>query len=233
MQTVTMNFRRHYIRQQGLHTPVVALFAAFFACSTKFARTASDERCEALSTRLRDGPCSSRIQLSLFPRWPRLPKKGSTGEGTTRVNSVAPVSYLRIRSGRLHGHGWTIQAPPPCKGPPPIFRAWTVSVHGRLPGTLRLYLQRINGDGRLLRSSQSSVVIALVAQLRWRSTAARAIISAHALRAPHVVECGSPQGHVIVRSIVTRQATAGARFMTQGRERGRGYRLLRQAKTPK
>ena len=138
-QTVSINFRRHCIRQQGLQTPVVASFAAFFACSTKFARTASDERCEALSTRL---------QLSLLPRWPRLPKKGSTGEGTTRDNSVAPVSYLRIRSGRLHGHSWTIQAPPPCKGPPPIFRAWAASVHGRLPGILR-YLQRIiNGDGR-------------------------------------------------------------------------------------
>ena len=34
------------------------------------------------------------------------------------------------------GHRWTIQAPPLCKGPTPIFRAWAASPHGRLPGTL-------------------------------------------------------------------------------------------------
>ena len=55
-------------------------------------RTANDERCEALATRLRVGLFSSRIQLSLLPHWPHLAKKGSTVEATTRVNSVAPVS---------------------------------------------------------------------------------------------------------------------------------------------
>ena len=108
-QTVPTSFRRHYIRQQSLHTPVVASSAAFFACSTKFAYCKRRTHGEALATRLQVGPFSSRIQLSLLSRWPRLPKKGSTGKGTTRVNSVAPVSYLWIRGGRLHGHSWTIQ----------------------------------------------------------------------------------------------------------------------------
>ena len=58
------------------------------------------------------------ITLHILPRWPHLPKKGSTGEGTMQVNSVAPVSYLQIRGGCLHGRTWTIQAPPLCKGPP-------------------------------------------------------------------------------------------------------------------
>ena len=34
-QTVSMSFRHHYIRQQGLQTPVVALSTASFACTTE------------------------------------------------------------------------------------------------------------------------------------------------------------------------------------------------------
>ena len=53
---------------------------------------ASDEGCEAMATRVWVGLFSTRIQFSLLPRWPSLPKKGSTGEATMRVNSVVPVS---------------------------------------------------------------------------------------------------------------------------------------------
>ena len=35
--SILMSFRRHYTRQEGLHTPVVASSAVFLACSTKFA----------------------------------------------------------------------------------------------------------------------------------------------------------------------------------------------------
>ena len=71
---------------------VIASSAAFFACSMKFTRTASEKCCKAMATRFRVGPFSSRIQLSPLPCRPRLPNKGSMGEATMRVNSLAPVS---------------------------------------------------------------------------------------------------------------------------------------------
>ena len=82
--------------------------------------TASDERCEALATRLQVGPFSivgySLLYCSAVLIW----LKRSTDKATTLVNSVAPVSELRIRGGRLHRD---IQAPPPCKRPLLIFGA--------------------------------------------------------------------------------------------------------------
>ena len=136
-----MSFRCHFIWQQGLHSQVVALSAAFLACNTWIShcntvrnlRTASDKCCEALATRLHVAPFSSRIQPSLLPRWPHLAKKKSTDEATTWINSVAPVSKLRIWGGRLHRD---IQAPPPCKRPRLICGAWASSAHGCLPGTI-------------------------------------------------------------------------------------------------
>ena len=70
---------RHYIRQQGLHTQVVASSTAFFTCSTKFhvlqaTNTAkpwqrdfglvhSHRRSYDMS------PFSSACELTLYPRW--------------------------------------------------------------------------------------------------------------------------------------------------------------------
>ena len=54
-------FRHHYNRQQGLHTLVIASLLA-----VRNLHTAIDERCKVMVTRLRVGPFSTRIQLSLL-----------------------------------------------------------------------------------------------------------------------------------------------------------------------
>ena len=56
---ILMSFRRHYILQQGLHTPVVALSAAFFACTTKFAY------CKVCDAKLRIWGCFSTPKYPL------------------------------------------------------------------------------------------------------------------------------------------------------------------------
>ena len=133
-----MCFRRHYIRQQGLHAPVVASSAAFFAYSSLVPRlwerlratltvrnshTASSEPampCRGPGNGLRVGPFSSSIQLSLLPRWPRLAKTTKLGRS---YDAGQFSSACQLRGGRLHRDSWTIQAPPPCNRPPPFFGA--------------------------------------------------------------------------------------------------------------
>ena len=72
--TVLLSFRCHYIWQQGLHTLVVALSAAFFTCSTKFThckqRTPQGHGNETLGWYI---PLTG--YSFLLPCWPCLPKK--------------------------------------------------------------------------------------------------------------------------------------------------------------
>ena len=96
-----MSFRRHYIRQQGLHTPVVASSAAFFACSTKFAHATNAAKPWQQDFGLAGFLAGYSFSTAALPC---LPEKGSTGEATMRVD--LSVTYLRIWGGRLHEHIW-------------------------------------------------------------------------------------------------------------------------------
>ena len=70
---------RHYIRQQGLHTPVIASSAAFFTCSTKFHVLQATNAAKPWKwdfglvhshRRSYDtSPFSSACELTSYPRW--------------------------------------------------------------------------------------------------------------------------------------------------------------------
>ena len=118
---------RHQASKVHTH-PSLALFTAFFPCSTKFAYC--KWWLDAAETWQRGYEL-----VSFVARYSFLHCRAGLDEARSD-DAVHPGSLLRIRSGPLHGDSWTIQVPFLCNHPPSICGTWAVSAHGCLLGTI-------------------------------------------------------------------------------------------------
>ena len=102
--------------------PSMALFTAFFPCSTKFVYC--KQQLNAAET------WQWGYESVSFVAWYSFLHCQAGLEKAQSDDAIHPGSLLHIRSGPLHRDSWTIQAPSPCNHPPSIFGTWAASTNG-------------------------------------------------------------------------------------------------------